>query len=125
MSEVTRDQVIDFLSDLSVVQLSELVADLEDSWGVEAATASAIVVPDTTRHLIIDDPVEFAVELTGFGDEKIQVIKAVRAITGFGLKEAKALVDGVPSMLEEGLTREEADALVRQIEEVGGQAMAR
>ena len=83
------------------------------------------MVPDTTHHLIIDDPVEFAVELTGFGDKKIQVIKAVRAITGFGLKEAKALVDGVPAMLKEGISREEADALVQQIEEVGGQAIAK
>ena len=125
MSDVTRDQVIDFLSNLSVVQLTQLVADLEEDWGVEAATASAIVVQDPSRYTIIDDQVESAVELMGFGDEKIQVIKVVRAITGFGLKEAKALVDEAPSMLKEGLTRNEADALVQQIEEAGGQAVVR
>jgi large subunit ribosomal protein L7/L12 len=113
-----------FLSGLTVVELSELVGDLEDTWGVQAASAVA-VTPRPTTHPIIDDEVEFAVELTGFGAKKIQVIKAVRGITGLGLKEAKALVDEVPSLIREGITRDEADALVAQLEDAGGQAVAR
>jgi large subunit ribosomal protein L7/L12 len=124
MSEVNRDQVITFLSGLTVVELSELVGDLEDTWGVQAASAVA-VAPRPNTHPIIDDEVEFAVELTGFGDKKIQVIKAVRGITGLGLKEAKALVDEVPSLIREGISRDEADALVAQLEDAGGQAVAR
>ncbi len=126
MSDVTRDQVVDFLSNLTVIQLSELVTELEDKWGVEAATGGGAVVVAAAGPAAADEvQTEFDVELTSFGDKKIQVIKAVRGITGLGLKEAKSLVEDVPSKLKEGISKDEADEIIKQIEDAGGQAMAK
>jgi large subunit ribosomal protein L7/L12 len=128
MSDVTRDQVIDFLSNMSVIELSGLVTELEDKWGVKAAAGGGMMMMaagPAAGGAEAEEQTEFDVELTSFGDKKIQVIKAVRAITGLGLKEAKSLVEDVPSKLKEGISKDEADELIKQIEEAGGQAMAK
>lgn len=125
MSDITRDQVVDFLSNLTVIELSGLVEELEEKWGVSAAAAAPVMMagPAAGGGEAAAEQTEFDVEMTSFGDKKIQVIKAVRGITGLGLKDAKALVEGVPAKLKEGVSKEEAEEVVKQIEEAGGQCV--
>jgi large subunit ribosomal protein L7/L12 len=128
MTDVTRAQVKDFLSNMSVMQLAEFVKELEEAWGVKAAAAIAVgampmgggAAGGAAAAEAVEEQTEFNVILTGFGANKIQVIKVVRALTGLGLKEAKDLVDGVPGTLKEGVDKEEAEKIKKQIEEVGG-----
>ena len=122
MADVTREQVIDFLSNMSVIDLSGLVGDLESKWGVTAAAAVAAVAGPGAPAEAEEEQTEFSVVLTDFGDKKINVIKAVREITGAGLKEAKDMVEGVPSTLKEATTKEDATALIAKITEAGGKA---
>lgn len=121
MAQVSMDDVISFIENMSVLQLNELVTKLQDRFGVTAA------VPMTTGPVTTTAPVEqkeekteFNVVLTGSGDKKIQVIKVVRELTGLGLKEAKDLVEGVPKPIKEGVSKEEAESIKKKIEEVGG-----
>ncbi|MEM1348974.1 MAG: 50S ribosomal protein L7/L12 [Myxococcota bacterium] len=124
MSDVTRDQVIDFLSNMSVIELSGLVGDLEEKWGVSAAAMAVAAGPAVGggEAAVAEEKTEFDVELTSFGDKKIQVIKAVRGITGLGLKEAKGLVEGAPAKLKEAVSKDEGEEIIKQIEEAGGKA---
>tara|TARA_B100000029_G_C17608764_1_gene968491 strand:+ start:2754 stop:3131 length:378 start_codon:yes stop_codon:yes gene_type:complete len=115
--------IVDQIEQLTVLELNDLVKTLEDKFGVSAAAAVAVAAPAGGGDA--GAPAEeakdsFDAVLTGFGDKKIQVIKVVRGITGLGLKEAKALVDGVPGSLKEGVTKEEGDEITKQIEEAGG-----
>ncbi len=114
--------IVDQIEQLTVLELNDLVKTLEDKFGVSAAATVAVAAPGggDAAAPAEEEKDSFDVVLTGFGDKKIQVIKVVRAITGLGLKEAKALVDGVPGALKEGVTKEEADDLQKQIEEAGG-----
>ena len=114
--------IVDQIEQLTVLELNDLVKTLEDKFGVSAAATMAVAAPGAADAAAPAEEVKdsFDVVLTGFGDKKIQVIKVVRAITGLGLKEAKALVDGVPGALKEGVTKEEADDVQKQIEEAGG-----
>ena len=124
MSDITRDQVVDFLSNLTVLDLSELVSDLEEKWGVSAA-AMAVAGPAAGGGGDAGgaaEQTEFDVVLTSFGAQKIKVIKAVREITGLGLKEAKAAVEGVPHTLKEAVSKEDGEAIIAQLEEVGAAA---
>jgi large subunit ribosomal protein L7/L12 len=128
MSDVTRAQVKEFLSNMSVMQLAEFVKELEEAWGVKAAAPMAMAAMPmagggaaaAAPAAEVEEQTEFNVILTDFGAQKIQVIKVVRAITGLGLKEAKDLVDGVPGTLKEGVDKDEAEKIKKQIEEVGG-----
>jgi len=124
MSDVTRDQVIDFLSNMSVIELSGLVTELEDKWGVSAASMAVAAAPAAGGGggAAVEEKTEFDVELTSFGDKKIQVIKAVRGITGLGLKEAKGLVESAPAKLKEAISKDEGEEIIKQIEEAGGKA---
>jgi large subunit ribosomal protein L7/L12 len=122
MSDITRDQVVDFLSNLTVLQLSELTSELEDKWGVSAAAAVAVAGPAAGGDAgagAAEEQTEFDVILTNPGDKKIQVIKIVREVTGLGLKEAKGVVDGAPSPVKEAVSKEDAEALKTKLEEVG------
>lgn len=121
---VSKDDVIEFLSNMSVLELSELIKDLEEKFGVSAAAPAAVAVAGAPAAggEAAAEQTEFDVILTSFGDAKIKVIKEVRAITSLGLKEAKALVEGVPTPLKEGVSKDEAEAVKKQIEEVGAQA---
>ncbi|HEY8231950.1 MAG TPA: 50S ribosomal protein L7/L12 [Vicinamibacteria bacterium] len=113
------------LSNLTVLQVAELVKTLEDKWGVSAAAAAPVMVaagggaPAAGAAAAAEEQTEFAVHLTGAGDKKINVIKVVREVTSLGLKEAKDLVDGAPKVVKEGVSKEEAATIKKKFEEVG------
>lgn len=121
MSELTKDQVVDFLSNLTVIELSNLVSELEDKWGVSAAAAVAVagVAAGGGDAGAAEEKTEFDVVLKDPGAKKINAIKAVRVITGLGLKEAKELVEGAPNNVKEGVSKEEAESVKKQLEEAG------
>jgi len=121
MPDITREDVVTFIESMTVLELSQFVKDLQERFGVSAAMPMA--VPQGGGGTIAEAPqeekTEFDVVLSGAGDKKIQVIKVVRAITGLGLKEAKDLVDGAPKPVKEKISKDEADELKKQLEEVG------
>jgi large subunit ribosomal protein L7/L12 len=123
MAELTKDQVKEWLGNLSVLELSELVKELEEAWGVSAAAPVAVAAAGggggDADGGAAEEQTEFEVVLASIGDKKIQVIKAVRELTGLGLKEAKDLVDGAPNAIKEGITKDEADAVKTRLEEAG------
>jgi len=117
---INKEEVIDYISNMTVLELSDFVKELEEKFGVSAAApvAVAAAAPAQAQEEAAEKT-EFDVVLTAIGDKKIQVIKVVRAITGLGLKEAKALVDGVPGNVKEGATKDEAEDIKGQLEEAG------
>lgn len=121
-NEMTKEDVVKFIEGMTVLELSELVKELEQRFGVTAAAqvAVAAAAAGSAQAAPVEEKTEFDAILTGFGDQKIQVIKVVRAITGLGLKEAKDMVDGVPKPIKEGVSRDEAADIKKKIEEVGG-----
>ncbi len=121
MADITKEDVIEFISNMTVLELSEFVKELEEKFGVSAAApvAVAAAAPGEAAQEAAPEKTEFDVILTAAGDKKIQVIKVVRAITGLGLKEAKALVDGAPAPVKEGIPKEEAEDIKGQLEEAG------
>jgi large subunit ribosomal protein L7/L12 len=123
MAEVTRNDVLTYLEKANMLEVSELIKDIEEKFGVTAAAPVAVAagpVAGGGADAVAEEKSEFDVVLTAAGDKKIQVIKVVRAITGLGLKEAKDLVDGAPGTVKEGIGQAEADDIKKQIEEVGG-----
>ncbi len=124
MADITKEDVIEFISNMTVLDLSELVKELEDKFGVSAAAPMAMMaaVPGGAEGgAAAEEQTEFDVVLTAIGDKKIQVIKEVRAITGLGLKDAKALVDEAPKPVKEGIAKDEAEKIKAQLEEAGAQ----
>lgn len=124
MADITKDDVIEFISNMSVLDLSELVKELEDKFGVTAAAPMAFAagaMPAGGDAAEEEEQTEFDVILETFGDKKISVIKEVRAITGLGLKEAKALVEEAPKAIKEAIPKEEADKIKEQLEGAGAQ----
>ena len=109
--------LIEEVKALSVLELAELVHAIEDAFGVSAA--AAVAAPAAAAGPVVEEKTEFDVVLTDFGSEKIKVIKEVRAITGLGLAEAKAKVEGVPAVIKEQVSKEDAEALKKQLEDVG------
>jgi len=124
MADVTKEDVIEFIANMSVLDLSELVKEMEEKFGVSAAAPVAMMAagPGDAGAGDAEEQTEFDVILTGIGDKKIAVIKEVRAITGLGLKDAKGLVDAHPKAVKEGITKEEAEKVKAQLEEAGAQA---
>ena len=123
MADISKEDVIEFLKNMSVLELSELVKELEEVFGVSAAAPMAVAaMPGAGGEAggAEEEQTEFDVILESPGDKKIQVIKVVRAITGLGLKEAKALVDSAPAAVKEAVSKEEAEGVKNQIEEAGG-----
>ncbi|MDE0887014.1 MAG: 50S ribosomal protein L7/L12 [Myxococcota bacterium] len=117
------NEIAETLSGLTVMEAAELATLLEDKWGVSAAAPVAVAAgPAAAGGEAAVEKTEFDVVLLSFGDKKIQVIKEVRAITGLGLKEAKALVEEAPKALKEGVDKDEAETIKKKIEEAGGQA---
>ena len=114
------NKIVDDLSALTVLEAAELAKLLEEKWGVSAAAAVAVAGPAAAAAPAAEEQTEFDVILTGDGGKKINVIKEVRAITGLGLGEAKALVEGAPKALKEGIGKDEAEKIKKQIEEAGG-----
>ncbi len=121
MADISKEDVIEFISNMTVLELSEFVKELEDKFGVTAAAPVAVAAagPAPEAQEAAPEKTEFDVILASVGDKKIQVIKAVRAITGLGLKEAKALVDGAPGPVKEGVPKDEAESIKSQLEEAG------
>lgn len=119
---VTKDDVIEFISSMSVLELAELIKELEEKFGVSAAAPVAVAAAGAAGAdaAPAEEQTEFDVILAGAGDQKIKVIKEVRAITSLGLKEAKELVEGAPQPLKEGVTKEEAEEIKAKVEAVGG-----
>ncbi len=126
MSDITKDQVIEFISSMSVLELSQMVKDLEEKFGVSAAAAVAAAPAAAATDSAAADEVktEFDVIMSSFGEKKINVIKEVRAITGLGLKEAKELVEsaGADCKVKEGVTKEEAEEVAKKLTEAGATA---
>jgi large subunit ribosomal protein L7/L12 len=124
-ADVTKEDVIEFIANMSVLDLSELIKEMEEKFGVSAAAPVAMMAAGPGDAgggaAAEEEQTEFDVILTAFGDKKIQVIKEVRAITGLGLKDAKALVDEVPKPVKEGVAKDEAEKIKSQLEEAGAQ----
>ncbi len=120
MEAVSRDQVKDFIKNMSLLEAAGLVKELEEELGVSAAAPVALAAAPAAAEAAAEEQTEFNAILTDTGDKKIQVIKAVRELTSLGLKEAKDLVDGAPKAVKEGVPKEEAEAVKKKIEGVGG-----
>ncbi|AMV71483.1 50S ribosomal protein L7/L12 [Desulfuromonas carbonis] len=121
MAAITKEQVVEFIEKMSVLELSELVKELEEKFGVSAAAPVAVAAagPAAAAAAPVEEKDEFDVVLKEAGDKKINVIKVVRAVTGLGLKEAKDLVDGAPQTVKEAMPKAEAEELKKQLEEAG------
>jgi large subunit ribosomal protein L7/L12 len=124
-AEISKEDVIEFIANMSVLDLSELVKEMEEKFGVSAAAPVAMMAAGPGDAAggadAAEEKTEFDVILVAHGDKKIQVIKEVRAITGLGLKDAKELVDGAPKPVKEGVVKEEAEKVKAQLEEAGAQ----
>ncbi len=116
---VSRDEIKEALSQMPVLELVDLIKELEDEWGVSAAAPVGVAVAAAGDVAEVEEQTEFDVVMPSFGDNKVAVIKAVRAITSMGLKEAKELVEGVPSTIKEGVGKDEAEDTKKQLEEAG------
>ncbi len=118
---VTKDDILEAISNMSVMEVVELISDMEEKFGVSAAAAVAVAAAPAGGDAggAAEEKTEFDVILAGFGDNKVGVIKAVRGATGLGLKEAKALVESAPAPLKEGVAKDEAEALKKDLEEAG------
>lgn len=118
---VTKDQVVDFISNMSVLELSELIKEFEDKFGVTAAAPVAVAAAGgaVAGAEAAEEKTEFTLVLESFGEKKIDCIKVVRTITGLGLKEAKDLVEGAPKTVKEGLTKEDAEKFKKELEAIG------
>ena len=128
MSDITKEQVVEWLSGQSVIEIADLVKELEEKWGVSAAAPAAVAVAAPAGgggdggDAAAEDKTEFDVILTEFGGNKIAVIKEVRGITGLGLKEAKELVEGAPKPVKEGVSKDEAEEVSKKLEAAGAKA---
>jgi large subunit ribosomal protein L7/L12 len=125
MADITKEDVIEFIANMTVLELSEMVKEMEEKFGVSAAAPVAMMAggmpAGDAGGAAAEEQTEFDVILTAAGDKKIGVIKEVRAITGLGLKDAKALVDEAPKPVKEGIAKEEAEKIKAQLEEAGAQ----
>ena len=121
---VTKEELVEALSNLKVLDVVELIKSLEDKWGVSAVApvAMAAAGPAAAAAPAAEEKTEFNVTMTSFGANKVGVIKVIREITGLGLKEAKDLVEGVPSSVKEGVSKADADAIKKKLEEAGAAA---
>ena len=116
---VTREEIIEALKEMSLLEASELGKDIEETFGVSAATPVAVAAAAPAEAAAAEEQTEFDVVLEGFGDNKIAVIKVVREITGLGLKEAKEAVEGAPKAIQEGVNKEKAEEIKAKLEEAG------
>jgi large subunit ribosomal protein L7/L12 len=122
---VARTEILDAISNMSVLELSQLIKDMEEKFGVSAAAATVAAAPALAggaAPAAAEEKTEFNIVLTATGPNKVNVIKVVRAVTGLGLKEAKDLVDGAPKPVKEGIPKADAEAIAKQITEAGGSA---
>ncbi len=117
---VAKEEILDTIANMTVLELSELIKEMEEKFGVSAAAAAvAVAAAPASSAPAAEEQTEFSVILTSAGDNKVNVIKVVRAVTGLGLKEAKDLVDGAPKPVKEGISKDDAEALKKQLSEAG------
>ena len=119
---MSREEILDAIGEMSVLELSELIKDVEDKFGVSASAAVAVAAPlagTSGEEAAGEEQTEFDVMLASFGEKKVGVIKAVRAITGLGLKEAKDLVEAAPSVIKESINKDESEEIKKKLEEAG------
>jgi len=119
MAKITKEQVVEFIENMTVLEMSEFVKELEEKFGVSAAAPVAVAAAPVAGEAAAEEQTEFDVILTSYCEKKINVIKAVRTITGLGLKEAKELVDGAPGTVKEAVSKDEAADVQKQLEEAG------
>lgn len=119
---VSKDDILEAISNMTVLEVVDLISAMEEKFGVSAAAAVAAAPAGGGEAAAVEEQTEFDVVLTSFGGNKVSVIKAVRAITGLGLKEAKAAVEGTPNTLKEGVSKDEAEDVKKQLEEAGATA---
>jgi len=119
MSVITKEQILEAISNMSVMDVVELVKSMEDKFGVSAAAPMAMAMAAPAGAAAAEEKTEFDVVMKTFGDNKINVIKAIREITGLGLKEAKDLVEGVPAVVKAGVSKSDADNFKKKLEEAG------
>ncbi|MFM8341528.1 MAG: 50S ribosomal protein L7/L12 [Methylomonas sp.] len=117
---ISQQDILDAVSNMTVMEIVDLISAMEEKFGVSAAAAVAVAAP--VAAAAVEEQTEFDVILTGFGDNKVAVIKAVRGLTGLGLKEAKDAVEGAPTTLKEGVSKAEAEAAKKELEEAGATA---
>ena len=116
---LSKTEILDAIAGMTVLELSEMIKDMEEKFGVSAAATAVAVAAPAAAAAAVEEKTEFNVILTGAGDNKVNVIKVVRTITGLGLKEAKDLVDGAPKSVKEGVSKADADAIAKQLAEAG------
>jgi len=118
---VSTQEILDTISNMTVIEVVDLISAMEEKFGVSAAAAVAVAAPVAGggQAAAAEEQTEFTVEMTSFGENKVGVIKAIRAITSLGLKEAKDMVEGAPSVVKEGVSKADADAIKKQLEEAG------
>mgnify|MGYP003573977659 CR=1 FL=1 len=117
---VSKDDILEAIGNMTVLELSQLIKDMEEKFGVSAAAAVAVAAPAAGGEAAaVEEKTEFDVILVAAGEKKVEAIKVVRAATGLGLKEAKDLVDGAPKAVKEGVSKADAEALKKQLEEAG------
>ena len=117
---VAQAEILNQIGSMTVLELSELIKAMEEKFGVSAAAAVAAAAPAAAAAAVVEEQTEFTVMLTGIGENKVNVIKAVRELTGLGLKEAKDLVDGAPKAVKEAVSKADAEAAKKKLEEAGG-----
>lgn len=118
MTQVTKDQILEAVANMSVMDVCDLVKMMEEKFGVSAAAAVAVAGP-AAAGAAVEEKTEFNVVMTGFGANKIEVIKVIRAVTGLGLKEAKDMVEGVPATVKEGVAKAEAEDIKKKLTDAG------
>ena len=116
---VAKQEILDAISSMSVLELSQLIKDMEEKFGVSAAAVAAVAAPAAAAAAPAEEKTEFTVVLAAAGENKVNTIKAVREVTGLGLKEAKDLVDGAPKPIKEGINKADAEAIKKKMEEAG------
>lgn len=116
---VSKEEILETIANMTVMEVVDLISAMEEKFGVSAAAAVAVAAPAASAAPAAEEKTEFDVVMTGFGDNKVNVIKVIRAITGLGLKEAKDLVEGVPSTVKEGVSKQEAEDIKKQLVEAG------
>ena len=118
---IAKQEILDAIGSMTVLELSQLIKDMEEKFGVSAAAAVAVAAPAAGggAAAAVEEKTEFTVVLAAAGENKVNTIKAVREVTGLGLKEAKDLVDGAPKMVKEGVSKADADTIKKKLEEAG------
>jgi len=118
---ISKEDILEAVANMTVMEIVDLISAMEEKFGVSAAAAVAVAAP-AAAAAVVEEQTEFDVILTGFGENKVAVIKAVRGLTGLGLKEAKDAVEGAPTTLKEGVSKAEAEAAKKELEEAGATA---